>query len=225
MFGCVIFDFDGTLIDLGKYVNWDKACRQIIDLYRSVGLPKDVVMKYSCNPLSLTANTYDDLFKALPEDEANKILEKASRILEVEEFLALSKATVVPGCEEILRWLKAQRVHVGLISSNSGRIISYLLKKFKLNNFVENVVGRQARVRMKPYSDQIHLCLERIGCQPENTALVAVDEDAVRAAKASGIHVIVVLSGSGHPIGRLLDARTDSIVENLRELLSLFQQL
>jgi beta-phosphoglucomutase-like phosphatase (HAD superfamily) len=225
MFGCVIFDFDGTLIELGQYVNWDKVCRPIIDLYASAGIPKDVVRRYSHNPLLLMANTYDDLFKALPEEGAYKILEKASHILEVEEFLAISKATAIPGCEEVLRWLKAQKVHVGLISSNSGRIISYLLKKFKLNNFIDNVVGREARVRMKPYSDQLHLCLERIGFRSEGTALVAADEDAVRAARASGIHVIVVLSGSVHTIGRLLDARTDSIVENLHELLSLFQQL
>ncbi|MEM3693366.1 MAG: HAD family phosphatase [Candidatus Bathyarchaeia archaeon] len=167
----------------------------------------------------------EELFRILPKEEASKILEEVTRIMDIEEFEALSKATVVPGCEEILRWLRSHNVRVGVVSPHSEQIISYLLRKLKLKGFIQSIVGRSPNLRIKPHPEQVLLCLERMECPKERTALITVDEDGVRAAKTSGIHVIVVLSGSTHSISNLLDARTDSIVEDFKALLSLLQQL
>lgn len=225
MFDCVIFDLDETLISFGRHVNWERACRRIVDLYLWRGVPKEIFGRYICNPLSLMSNTQEEIFKVFPREKALKILDEASRILDLEEFEALPRATVVPGCEEVLRWLRGRGVHVGIVSSNSWQVVSYLLKKLKLRGFVESVVGRAPNIKLKPHPEQVLLCLEKMGCQRERTALVAVDEDGVRAGKASGVHVIIILSSSKHSIARLLDAETDSIVENLKALPSLFQQL
>jgi putative hydrolase of the HAD superfamily len=225
MFDCVLFDFDGTLVSFSQYVNWERACRRIVDLYIRKGLPKEIFSKYLCNPLSLVSHTNEELLKILPKEKALRISEEALRILDAEEFEALPKATIIAGCEEVLRWLRRQGVHVGVVSPNSGQIVSYLLRRHQLRGFVEAIVGRDPRLKIKPYPEQVLSCLERLGCRRERTAFITVDEDGIKAAKASGVHAIVVLSGSIHSVSRLLDAKTDSIVEDFKALLALFQQL
>lgn len=206
-------------------MNWSKASRRVADLYLWRGVPKNVIERYLHNPFSLIANTYDPVFKLFPPDKATEILEEASRILEVEEFEALSKATAVPSCEEVLQWLKERKIHVGVVSTISHRIVLRLLQKLELAGFIEKVVARDVLVKMKPYPDQIKLCLERMGCSQEDAVVVGVDEDDVRAAKALQMHIIIVLPESHSVIAELLDVKTDSMVENLNALLAFFNQL
>jgi beta-phosphoglucomutase-like phosphatase (HAD superfamily) len=224
MFSCVIFDFDGVLVNLNDYVDWDRARRKIVDLYLRRGISRDIIDRYAHNPLSLMAKTYDELFKILPKEEALKTLEEASRILELEEYKALFKATLVPGCEETLLWLRKRGVRMGVASSNSERIVLRLLKMFRIEEFFESIVGRIPKIRMKPYPEQIQLCLDRMKCLKGNAAFVAIDEDGIKAAKTLGIHAIVIISGLKHPDTRIINTETDTIVESLRALIYFFEQ-
>jgi beta-phosphoglucomutase-like phosphatase (HAD superfamily) len=225
MFGCIIFDFDGVLVNFNDYVDWDKARKKIVDLYLRRGITKDVIDRYAYNPLSLIANTYDELFKVLPKEDALKTLEEASKILELEEYKALFKATLVPGCEETLLWLRKRGIRMGITSSNSERIVLRLLKMFRIEGYFESVVGRIPKIRMKPYPEQIQLCLDKMKCLKGNAAFVAIDEDGIKAAKTLGIHTIVIVSGLRHPDIRIADAKADTVIESLRALTYLFENL
>lgn len=226
-FNCLLFDFDGTLVNLGNNVNWQAALDQIADLYIKRGVPKHIVSKYSSNPFSLIVNSYDTILGALALPEAVRIWDEALEILEAEEVKGARKATPTKGCMEALQWLKQHELRVGIVSENSERVVSYLLRRFKMDKLVDVVIARSSRYRLKPYPDQILLCLRKIQ-QSTNTKLIAalVGDDVadVEAGKAAEIYVIVVLAESRVVLKRLLEAQPDCVIENLHELLALFEE-
>lgn len=226
-FNCFLFDFDGTLVDFGKNVNWQVARNQIADFYIKRGVPKYIVSKYPSNPFSLIVDTYDTILNAFSLPEAVSIWDEALRLLEEEEVKGARKATPIPGCMEVLQWLRQHKLKVGIVSENSSRVVSYLLRRFKLDTLVDVVMARSSRYRMKPYPDQIFLCLRKIQ-QSTNTRLISalVGDDAadVKAGKAAEIYVIIVLTETREVLKRLLEAQPDCVVESLHELLALFEK-
>lgn len=226
-FNCFLFDFDGTLVNFGNNVNWQAALGQIADLYIKRGVPKYIVSKYSSNPFSLIVNSYDTILDSFSLPEAVRIWDEALRILEAEEVKGARKATPITGCMEVLQWLRQHKLRVGIVSENSGRVVSYVLRRFKMEKLVDVVMARSSRYRMKPYPDQILLCLRKIQ-QSTNTklivALVGDDLADIKAGKAAETYVIVVLTESREVLKRLLEAQPDCVIESLYELLALFEK-
>ena len=215
---CVLFDFDCTLVNLTPFVDWGRARRLIVQAYRKQGVPGHLVKRYGGGSLFLMlTRIYDEMLMRLSPDKAREIQVAAFDALEECEAEGTYNAQSMPGCLKTIQWLKSHSVKVGIVSSNSGRVIVEILSLHGLNPFVDAIAARDARYRMKPYPDQFLLCMKKLGYKPRNSVAVGDSRWDMVAAKEAGILSIGLLTGS---TGReeLSAAGADEVIGGLHEL-------
>ena len=215
---CVIFDFDLTIVNLSDFVDWGRAQWLIIQTYLKYGVPENLVRQHSQGGLlSLLNGVYEELLRRFSPDEAESIQAEAFKALEECEAEGVFNARLMPGCLEALRWLKGEGLEIGIVSSNSGGVINEILRLHGLDSFIDVVIARDVRYRMKPHPDQFVACMKKMGCEPQNTVAVGDTSRDMRAAKEAGILAIGVLTGLTSE-EELSAAGADKIVRDLHEL-------
>ncbi len=216
--GCVIFDLDRTLVNLTDFVDWGRAEELIIQAYLKEGIPKNLMKPFSGKGLiPLLIGMNEELLKIFPRKRAEGIRAKAYGILEKYELEGVPSTQLMPGCHQVLRWLKGHGVRKGIVSFNSGSVVHKILNLHNLNSFIDAVVARNIRYRMKPHPDQFLLCLEKLSCKPENGVAVGDSPWDMTAAKKAKILPIGILTGLTSR-GELLTAGANMIIENLWKL-------
>lgn len=194
--GCIIFDFDLTIVNLSDFVDWGRAQWLIIQTYLKHGVPENIVRQHSQGGLlSLLNGVYEELLRRFSPDGAESVQAEAFMALEECEAEGVFSARLMPGCLEALRWLKGKGVKIGIVSSNSGGVINEILKLHGLDSFIDVVVARDVRYKMKPHPDQFIACMKKMGCEPQNTVAVGDASRDMIAAKEAGILAIGVLTG------------------------------
>ena len=215
---CVVFDFDRTLVNLTDFVDWEHARRLIIQTYLKNGAPENLVRRFSRGSFYLLLiKIHEGLLKCLPPNEAEKIQAAVFGVLEESEAEGAFNSQLMPGCPETLQWLKNKGVKIGIASSNSYRVIKEILRLHTLNPFIDALVARDIRYRMKPHPDQFLLCMKKIGCKSQNGVAVGDSRWDIVAAKEAGMFAIGILTGL---TGReeLLAVGPDKIIRSLHEL-------
>lgn len=216
--GCVVFDFDLTLVNLSEFVDWGRARWLIIQTYLKHGVPENIVRQHSQSGLlSMLNGVYKELLRRLSPDKAGKIQTEAFKALEECEAEGTFNARPMPGCLKALRWLKSKGIKIGIASSNSEEVVNEILRIHGLNSFIDVVIARDVRYRMKPHPDQFIACMKKIGCEPQNTVAVGDASRDMMAAKEAGILAIGVLTGLASK-EEFSAAGADKIVRDLHEL-------
>jgi len=215
---CVVFDFDFTLINLSEFVDWGRAQRLIIQTYLKYGVSENLVRQHSQGGLLfLLDGVYEELLRRFSSDEAKSIQAEAFEAMEECEAEGISNAQLMPGCLEALRWLKGEGLKIGIVSSNSEGVINKILRLHSLVSFIDAIIARDIRYRLKPHPDQFIACMKKMGCEPQNTVAVGDTSRDVVAAKEGGILAIGILTGLTNKEG-LLAAGAAKIIRDLHEL-------
>jgi len=219
----VIFDFDRTLVNLGDFVQWSEAKSKITDEYVACGVSPEFVEKHQ-SIFALLTEVRDELGKQHSQRMVFNVQDRVCKILETYELMAIEKAFLMPGALEALKFAEDKKIKVGIVSSNSPSCIIQCMRRLGVLSYVDCIVGRGPRLRIKPYPDQVLLCLKKLKCKPENTVMIGDHIADLRSAKASGIAFIGVLTG------RTLRAnfeseKADHIIETLEELPQILQKL
>jgi len=216
--GCVIFDLDQTLVNLTDFVDWRRAEELILQAYLQEGIPKNLAESLSGRGLiHLLVNINEELLKIFPRERAEEIQAKAYGAMEKCELEGVSSTQLMPGCPQGLHWLKGRGVKRGIVSFNSDLVVNKILNLHGLNSLIDAVVARNPRYRMKPHPDQFLLCLEKLGCKPENAVALGDSRWDMTAARKAKILPIGVLTGSTSR-GELLTAGANRVMRNLWEL-------
>jgi HAD superfamily hydrolase (TIGR01549 family) len=216
---CVIFDFDCTLVNLTDFMDWGQAKRLVIQTYLSRGVPESVVKQHGEGGLLLPLlnGVYEELLRLFPSDEARKIQSAAYDVLEECEAEEIHNARIISGCLKALKWLKSRGVKIGIASSNSEKVVKQILKLHKLNSFIDVIVARNVNHKLKPHPDQFLLCLDKMGCKPQNSVAVGDGYGDMVAAKRAGISAIGV-STARSSMEKLAAAGADKLIKGLHEL-------
>lgn len=111
---CVIFDMDGTVVDVAY--NWKRIKQEL----QTQGEP---ILSY---------------IQSLEEPERSR----KWTILEKYEAEATAHATLKEGMESFLAFLKEMKVKTALVTNNSRKNVAFLLDKFRLN--FDLVLSREA---------------------------------------------------------------------------------
>jgi len=216
--GCVIFDLDRTLVNLTDFVDWGKAEVLILQAYLKEGVPKNLAESFSGRGLiPLLVNMNEELLKIFPRERAKEIQAKAYEAMEKCELEGVLRTQLMPGCPQVLHWLKEQGVKRGIVSFNSDLVVNKILNLHDLSPIIDVVVARDTQYRMKPHPDQFLLCLEKLGCKPENGVAVGDSPWDMTAAKEAKIPPIGILTGLTSR-GELLTAGASRVIRNLWEL-------
>jgi len=189
--GALIFDFDHTLTDFGRGVDWQRARDELVALYEGVGVDTARVM-HERGSLPIVAALDREVTRLHDEARALATRTEASRLLERVELAGAERASLLPG---------ATRAGLGLaiVSANAESAIRAALARLGLLEHFTAIVGRDPCRPLKPEPDMHHEALRALGCDGEAALGIGDSTNDVRAACAAGMLAVGVAGGEGSP--------------------------
>lgn len=112
--------------------------------------------------------------------------------------------------EFALARLKAQGMALGVASNSIRKTIELMMEKAALSRYLDTTVSNQDVEQGKPDPAIYRVAMERLGLAPGETLIVEDNEHGVRAAIASGAHLLRV--------EEVTDVRYDTIRARIAEL-------
>ena len=197
----VVFDMDGVLIDAR---DWHYEA-----LNRALGLLGYEITRYE----HLT--TYD----GLPTMRKLQILTVERGLpAELHRFINTLKQQytleyVSTRCRPVfqheyaLARLKARGYRLGLASNSVRRTVEEMMERSDLMRYLDVFVSNEDVAKPKPDPEMYRTAMARLGVSPHETLIVEDNDNGVKAARASGAHVMVVQG----PDDVTLDAITERI--------------
>lgn len=207
-----MFDFDNTLAHLEPAVDWAQSRRELQVWLASRGVaetlfeefPRGNLVLYEAMRARLTAggagaravlphkrrspgNT--DVDGAQPsDDEIRGLLDGASAIIEKYELMGVPAAPPAHGAVELLSALGQHGAIVAIVTSNSSRTVAGWLQAHCADLLVHRIVGRDARLALKPSPATLEHTMAACEATPADTVFVGDSEADLRAARAAGVH-------------------------------------
>jgi phosphoglycolate phosphatase len=177
----LIFDFDGTLHDLG--VDW-QAVREAVGIHGTQERLGDAIERFKRDGDVTALQAISDL-----------------------ELRAVRGQALAPGVVAVLRDL-SPRYALAIVSRNSRLAIERVLEGSGFEQTM--IVGREDVRMLKPDPEGIQLVLERFGLRSAQAVLVGDTSHDVVAAQRAGLACIVVgdkleLAGGPAPTKRIAD--------------------
>jgi phosphoglycolate phosphatase len=204
----IVFDFDGTLVDsypaIAASINHVRALRGLPPL------PESEVRKHvGRGPVYLLQHTVPgtDLEVDLSRYRAHhpSVLRSGTRLL--------------TGVESTLRALHAAGFQLAVCSNKPQPFTRELVEILKLSPFLNAVVGAEDARRLKPAPDMLLEALRQMQVTPSQSLYVGDMVVDIETARAAGVGVWVVPTGSDDR-ATLTAGKPDRIIERFDELLS-----
>jgi phosphoglycolate phosphatase-like HAD superfamily hydrolase len=219
MFSGIVFDLEKTITDFYRLVDWRKARIDIVKIFEDRNVKIDERMLASREEF---ISNFDKLVMGLPFHEAAGLWEDSSAKLEEYELLAIQYSKLRPYAWDVLRWVRWRNLKVGGIALSTRRATLELISRFNLQTYIDVVVGRSMRYRVKPYSDQILHCISEMKGRSNEIIFIGSDENDLKASKTIGVYTIIVLADS--IVKKHIFKTADCIVENLYQLLKFLEK-
>ncbi len=212
----LIFDFDHTLTDFGRWVDWAGARAEVMALYHAEGL----------DPEEVTRRSYAfGLFVALDEAlairtsraAADTVRDRALAALERFEHAGAERASWLPGAAALLDLAAERGLALGIVSANGEAPIRATLKRLDAEHRFGAILGRSTLHPPKPAPDMHHEALRRLGVPARAALGIGDSPNDMRAAAAADIVTIGVLGGEGNE-ERLFKAGATWVLQDLTVL-------
>jgi len=205
----LIFDFDGTLIDTLK------PAEKIIQILAKEFHREELLKKYSVDYLrGKTLRELKRLFRIrLYQMPA---LVRRSRQLFMGE---INQVNFFPGTINILRKLKQDGYHLGILSSNSKENIDKVLKLNQITHFFDFVYS-ESTIFSKSRSLRLILKKQNLAC--EEVVYIGDEVRDIEACKTIGIKMIAV--GWGLNTKKvLLKFKPEYLIDKPEEIINVLQ--
>ena len=181
----VIFDMDGTVVDVPY--DWNRIKAEL----KTQGKP---ILVY---------------LRSLEEPEKSE----KWKVLEKYEEEATMKARLKRGMREFLDLLREKGIKKALVTNNSQKNASFLLKKFNLE--FDCVISRESGL-WKPSGAPFLAALKKLGLRKEECCVVGDSHFDVKAAEEAGIPYIFIVN-EDKEIFSSMNAEVFSSIEALQE--------
>lgn len=182
----IIFDMDGVLIE-AKDWHYDS-------LNKALGL------------FGLQISRYDHLvtFDGLPTKKKLEMLTLESNfpyglhtfVNEMKQQYTME--IVYAKCKPVfqhqfaLSKLKSEGYHLAVCSNSIRKTVEVMMEKAGLDHFLDFALSNQDVKNGKPDPEMYNLAISRLGLRPDECLIVEDNENGVRAALASGAHLLKV---------------------------------
>jgi HAD superfamily hydrolase (TIGR01662 family) len=204
---CVLFDWDGTLLD-----SFEADAHAYAQMFGALGLPWSIeLLKLHYSP------NWHRVYRAarLPRskwEEADRLWMKSYRKHQPE---------LQPGALRVLRSLEG-RFRLALVSSGSRTRVRRQLREQGVASMFQTKVCSEDAPRRKPHPAPLRMALERLRLDPNVCIYVGDAPEDIEMAHRAGVRAIGVLGGSPVP-ERLRAAAPDALIETIRELPALLR--
>lgn len=172
MLKAILFDKDGTLVELGD--TWNQATVEIVNqlvsesdlsandqetFKQSIGVTPTGIISNS----TVAAGSIDDQAEAISQVLSHPVKDIAERIeAHYHDFVQnrLSKVSIVAEAVEVLQELKAKGYFLGIITNDNRSITHAMLKKAELLSYFDFIA-----------------CADEYGSKPDITSLKVIERD------------------------------------------------
>jgi len=207
----VVFDLDGTLVQLT--IDFWQMRTEVYDLAARYGVKVDD-RRRQLLALEFVADATADLYRVSPH-QAARFEAEAQAAIEAIELKAARRADLFPGVPELLAWLRAQSLKLGIITRNCRAAAGAVLES--LEPLMGVVLTRDDVPAVKP--DPLHLrrALDALGVRGGRTLMVGDHPLDVRTGQAAGAFTAAVLRPGETP-ARYADVSPDLLLNGVLEL-------
>ena len=214
----LVFDLDGTLINLGGFVDWKRAQDDVSWTYLEHGCDEGTVEACGARGLwTMLEEMYDHNAAAQGEQKATEIQGAVYGTLSSYEAEGILHCTKMPGCLEALDWVKERGIPMGVCTRNSQTAAEETLRKEGLAQYFEAIIGCTTRHRMKPHPDQLIECYRMLKVEPRRGIIVGDSHTDVVMGKAVGSYAIAVPMYFSR-VEKMKEAGVDKIIDSLADL-------
>jgi len=207
----IIFDLDGTLIDL--FEEHLKAFQNVIknnfnlnftreDLKEYYGLPSNEILSRFFSKNNIKVTDYKYLI-----DEKRKEFKK----------LVSERVNVLPGAIELLNSAKSKNIKLGLATGNDNTTTEIIIKSARLDKYFDVIVTRDDVKKGKPNPDIFLKVAEKLNVNPKECIAIEDSIYGIESGKNAGMFTIAVLTGT-QSYEEILEKKPDLIVNTLKEL-------
>lgn len=187
-----LFDLDGTLVTME--LDFARIRKDVDSILGERGFPEEL-LDSSVSTLEIMRRAVDYFKKNGMDWEALK--EETDLYLEKVEMEAASIAVPIEGTEDILKILQQKKKKIGVITRNNRRVALNVLKKCRIDQYVDLVLARDDVDNVKPHPDHVLAAIKRLGTSPERTVVLGDHHFEIEAGNKAGCFTIGVLTGSG----------------------------
>lgn len=209
----VLFDLDGTLVD--SYAALAEAVNHARRLHALVELETDRI-------------------RDLVGDGVERLLQRAFGRTDVPETVleafqtrydevCCAESRVLAGVRETLEELSTLGVAMAVCTNKPTGFSRKILDHLGLSRHFKSIVGPDAAGARKPEARHVLFTLQSVQCTAEQALFVGDMPVDVRAARAGGLDVAVVPSGSAS-LEQLLEAEPDHLLERFSDLTSIVRR-
>lgn len=147
-----------------------------------------------------------DALNDLPEDRRRRAWAR----MEALERVASANAALVDGAVELVAGLRQRGIRTALVTNNTAENTSTLMERFGLSFDV--TITRDSGL-YKPSAAPVVEAMRRMGVKPGGTIAVGDSNYDIRAARAAGCAMAIVVNGGCGPWGDLADRAFENLVE------------
>lgn len=232
----IIFDKDGTLIDIHNY--WSSMLRlrakkvlsaftfpdpeaAFIELVEAMGVNSNNGKIKACGPVGIKPRAFieETALKVSKKYDKKSNLNKIKEIfLEVDKISRSMLADFVkplPGVFEFLEKLLGKRTKMAIATTDITSRAELALKTLSLEKYFFEIAGGDKVKNAKPAPDIIDFILSRLPVSPQNTVIIGDANVDLELAKNSGIDFIGVKTGL---FDESFIENSKYLVENLTEI-------
>lgn len=186
MIKAVVFDMDGVLID-AKDWHYDALNRALRLFGLEISLA-DHLTTFDGLPTrrKLELLTITEQFPK----ELHGFVNALKQNYTMEIVHALCKPTFVH--EYALSALARRGLKLAVASNSVRNSVETMMNKSGLDAYLQLMLSNEDVARPKPEPDIYTLAMQRLGVTPDETLIVEDNDHGIRAARASGAHVLVV---------------------------------
>lgn len=212
----LIFDFDHTLADFGRWVDWQGARHEVVALYEAEGIdPETIVRKHRA--FGLFAAFDEALAERCSRARADEVHDQALAILDRFESAGAPRTGWLAGVPAVFDAARAAGLELAIVSANGEGAIHAVLDRLGVADRFTTVIGRSRAWPPKPAPDMHREVLRRLGCPAAAALGIGDSPNDMRAAAAADILSVGVLGGEGSE-ERLFQAGASWVLADLTAL-------
>lgn len=209
----VVFDLDGTLLDVREAFFWQ--FEELSRLYDGAPVAREVIV-------AAAHGTTEQIVRTLvrnvdvPFEEICKHHELL-RLEAIERFFKLYQ-----GVDELLPILERMNIRVAALTAGN-HLSSHALKRMGIHHHFDMIVDATKVQNPKPHPEGLHLILKELGILADETVMVGDSVVDILVGKNAGVRKSIGVSHGFGNVAALRAAGADHIIDNIPSLLDVLE--
>jgi beta-phosphoglucomutase len=186
MIKAIVFDMDGVLIEAKEW-HYD-ALNKALGLFGYEISRYDHLTSFDGLPTSKKLEMLS-VMSDLPRD-LHGFINQVKQAYTMDLVHELCRPRFIH--EYALSTLKAKNYKLAVASNSIRATVQVMMQKANLAPYLDLMLSNEDVVKAKPDPEIYIKAIQQLGCEPSETLIVEDNDNGIRAARASGAHVLIV---------------------------------